>query len=289
MYLRKQMKFIKIFYKFKNIFFYRFKKTSTGIVGNVNNLNEIKDFVFNFSDSENTHLGDILFLLPAIISIQKKYNVKVIASNSIISALEYFGYQHNNYIRDDFIEISYVWSRKKSKNFYIYLNLTDRNIKKKPSELLIDYLNKKNFDIHLIDDLNMNKSGDDKYFVYNNECESGKFRLLRSIRKKLDNKALQLINENKVAIVVGINRNNKIPFVSNYIDMRERTTIIELIQIINSVNIIISYDNAISHLGIILNKNNVYISMRYFSRKYSKYLQSYIFPLCQSKSVIVYL
>ena len=281
---------IKIYKKIKYIISY---KITPGIISDIDN-NSIVNFTFNFEDIENTHTGDILFLLPIILVLQKNYNLSIKSNQQTIKLLEKFGYINNNIIDNNNIEISYIWNNNLRNKNYIYLNLTDKKITKKPSNVLYDYLIDLGYSINKIKNIQYNEEKkiiyDHKYFIYNNECESGLFRLFNA-RKKLQKKANELIRDGIIPICVG-NQNNDLNFIecSYYIDLRGKTNLVDLADLLNNSNsIILTYDNAIAHLATILNKKEVFISMRWFTKKHSKYLKKYIFPLYESKTKIIYI
>lgn len=270
-----------------------YSKRVPGVISDVYS-NKCRTFVFNLNDRKNTHVGDVLFLLPAILILQKNFIVQVQVNDDIKSILLNFGYKEPTQAFTDSIEISYIWNDNISNKNYIWLNLADSNIEMKPSQLILNFLRNNGYELDLEVAMTYKQfkktSFNSSYFIFSNECESGLFRLWFGARFKLDNLALNMNKDGLIPIVVGTRPSNKIPKFHNYIDYRGKTTLSELVEIINSNDLIIlSFDNALAHLGIILNKSKIIISMRWFKIKYSKYLKSYIFPLWDSNSRITYL
>lgn len=283
-YLNKLQKVIK--YKLSS-------KRVPGIISDIDS-NKYQRFVFNLIDRKNTHVGDVLFLLPAILILQRYFLVLVLVNEDIKSLLVNFGYKEPELSFRDSIEITYIWNDNISNKNYIWLNVADSSIEENPSHLILNFLKKNGYpiesDIELIYKAPNKTCFNTNYFIYSNECESGLFRLWFGARGKLDRMAINLNKNGLIPIVVGTKPFNQIPKFVDCIDLRGKTTLSELGEIINSNEIsILSFDNALVHLGVLLNKPKIIISMRWFSFRYTKYLKKCIFPVWNSSSRITYL
>ncbi len=230
-----------------------------------------REFFFDFSD-RTTHLGDRLFFFPLIdLLVKAGYPVRIANGDKLTGVLlqkiiSFSPAQSNKPSETEcviFPAPSFLNFKKIYKKFAV-VDFTDTNCSRKISEEIVcSFKNKFNLCLNDVTfDVKSNKAADSiqkiipseyNYYIFSNYVDSGRFRKLFINEKKLVQKALQLKREGYKIIHVGsvndiASDQRCYPFVD--IDMRGKTNISDIVDIVNSPNVIgaLTYDNFIMHL-----------------------------------------
>ena len=249
------------------------------------------DFIFILNNIKYIHYGDILFYLPLIIVLSRKFRVKIYTSEKTHIFIKYFLKSSKNIVitQNKFINTSkaiiivhpYEFTNYQGLNT-IGLGLPSDYIDKKYPEYLIhqlynylgiDYLYDYSEVISCISFDETPKSNEKKIkpsIFISPYLNSGKFRdMLDFKKKKILNTALNLaLEKNLNLLLIGDIKDRLITYSSkNIIDMRN-TNIIDSIQIVRNSNIKIGvgFDNFWMHYCNLIKKPYTVIFRGRFSK-----------------------
>ena len=278
------------------LYFFLRKKPGYIIIGKAPKNNE---FLFDFSDKNNMHLGDSLFFIPLIkLFIKNNYRFKIIAYNNIKELYHCYG------IPSDYFDIPHLFkpnilvsnwgSRKPSKNKYsleIYINATDSKISlnigsfivgifadifQDPSLFLpVNYIIKPNKS-NLSSDIMYN------YVIVSDEVSSGKFRVTNSMKFKLYNYADKLRANSGARLVhtglkvADFSFNKFIDF-----ELGSNLSVIDLVNLINSDRCIgvISFDTLTAHVACLASVPSYILLKKRVFRHNSEFIKKFLFPI----------
>lgn len=230
-----------------------------------------KSFYFDFTD-RTTHLGDRLFFLPLIkllvlsgyaVSFSKNDKITGVFLDRILGITPVLiqSPSINDYIL--FPAPSYLRLKRKYKNPTI-VNFTDHNCPNKITMTLVDSVIKTfNLDVEISEFKSIIKSNSkshlyqldpsQKYMLFSNYIDSGRFRKLFLNQKKLIKKAdyfkrngFKIVHLGSIADLNADRR--KYDFID--IDLRGKTTISQIIDLVELPCVVgaITYDNFLMHL-----------------------------------------
>lgn len=286
--LIKSMKYI--LYKILNTFLISFIKvvSYSEIVHAKKKLSYVKGkkFFFDFTHS-TTHMGDRLFFFRLIRYLEVN-NFEVFISDSDYSTLELYSTifdihsvklssKNNKY---DYYVIPSPTLNIKNIRFLLSLNLIVCKFTDVKSESILDQLDYgfgkilnlninsrkclQNVDKNMNDGVDVadkyNLSVNQRYYLYSNYIDSGRFRKFFVKEGMLSNKAMDLKNKGFKIIHIGtnldrVNDSKKYSFID--VDLRGKLRLTDLVILIKS-NIVsgaISFDNLIMHISGIYNKD----------------------------------
>lgn len=255
---------------FKKIFF---KKIIPGFyIKRGHNVVSYKENNFHIllNDKKGVHLGDELFWLFTLLTLKKNKSFRFHLDprlkffwnlNGVHSTK--FNLDSNSNIISPYIDYKLIFNRN-----YILVNTSDINISK-PISLYIFcslknyFLVENNFKINsfLKFPKPIFKLKETKYFLFNDEINSGFFRINRTKHNKLISKILELKSLGYKIIKVGtkINKSNNLCDV----DFTNKTDPTDIFRLLNNKNVVgsVTFDNYIMHCTLLLNKK-AYVSFR---------------------------
>lgn len=256
---------------------------------------------FDFSDSRHVHLGDHLFLEPAMRACRDRGIEVVVAPGAAMRAyLHEAGYTvvDPTVVLDQELRVSSVWMydampRHERRRRFLYLNTIDHHIDGPVAEHLAAQVLR----AARVDQTEPDIDGrpflvapgptpldreSGRWLVFNDAVDSGWFRVTSSDRTVLADIAAAKRREGFRIARVGsagdlAQRPERIGIED--LDLRGRTTVVELFRLLGSPKVVgtISFDTLVAHMGIALDKP-ADIRLRRFSRRHSRFLKQYLIP-----------
>lgn len=286
---------------FKQLSFY-FLNQNTGYIFNKSLINEkFNNVIFDFSNTNHFHIGDILYFIPSIIWLQKnKIKIHIIHSNLSKSIIDLLNIKVNHKLNKKnclYISTLDCMTNNREYNNYLFFNTSDYRIKNNIGIFITEIISKKIQICVPLDNFNFwPKLKNDtifpfkNYIIFSDEVISGSFRLNNNYKKKLFESICNSVNNNYLIIRVGMFKST-LKYSNNFIDLGSKTSISELIYLINSKECkeVYSFDSGIAHLGIIFGKKTNIMFKKRLNSNYLNYLKSNIFPITKSHSKIIFL
>ncbi len=302
-----------IFYKLINNFYFKFfLERKSSLIWSFDSFRPYiaKSIFFDFSD-ETTHLGDRLFFLALFYEINN-LGIEIQISDKDgftkdlvkkILGLDLKCYSGKNKDITIFPSPSLLRFKNEYKNSLI-IHFSDTNCRLKITEQLIKSfsnifslrLNSNSLLLSITENNQFSfslKNG--KYFLFNNYINSGGFRKFFVNEKKLYEKAISLKKKGYQVIHVGSeqdfsNDSHYYEFID--IDLRGKTTVIDLIDLIQCPNVfgVITFDNYLMHLAGLYKKTAYVLFRGRFLKKnrihHLKYVNNTFF---EDESKLIYL
>lgn len=279
---------------------------------------EIKKVLFYFPKYEYMHLGDHLFFEPLMNQLVKDgYEVSVFPAKIMEFYFKNLGYRVISELEEDIDLIitrtEFIKEIKKLKNVLLYeylnTNLNEKlcvDIVKKvykviDSTKIIDSLSIKIQYLKLDKELQkeiQNKYNilqDNKYIIFNNYLDSGKFlNIFSNYNKKFEIKLKDLKKQGYYVIHVGSKKDKeKDRKIYNFvdIDLRGKTSVEELFYLIDldNIKVNVGFDAFIMHLFFIKNKKNYIFIRNKITSKRKECIKKYFNPPLYIKEVLSYL
>jgi hypothetical protein len=279
----------------------RSKRLSPGVYV-VNNIDKCPESIgFDLSNGTYVHIGDNIFFEPILRGfVLAGYTVYVAPTSAMEEYYTEAGYKvvDAGVARGKDFVITSIWMycsflKDIRKSVHICLDTADHGMSLPVSDhIRTSLLAKIGVDLNAIPsyvlpyrvngltELLNNIKGN--IYVYNDEIDSGFFRVSNNHYQRLVKSAKVKTQEGFTIVRLGVRPNRNIadeslPFC--HIDLRGMTDIIELFKIFNSPQVVgsISFDTAIAHIAI-LYKKNALVCMRKFSNSHTYHVKKNIFP-----------
>ena len=259
---------------------------------------------FDFSDPRHVHLGDHLFLEPAMRACRDRGARVVVAPHPAMREyLREAGYTvvDRSVARQQELRVSSVWMyddfpSRERRSRVVYLNTIDHHIDAPIAEHLAAHLlraaglERERVAIdgrpYLVapgpSPLDAIPDDGGRWLVFNDAVDSGWFRVTSSDRAALAAVAAAKRREGFRIVRVGSAADlakRPEPIGAEDLDLRGRTSVVELFRLLGSPRVAgtISFDTLVAHMGIAYDKPAI-IRLRRFSKRHARFLQQYLIP-----------
>ena len=255
--------------------------------------------LFDFSDKDSMHLGDSLFFLPSVRWLEENgITVYISAHNAVKELYKCYGIDIDSSSFDvSRIDLTVTnWESKSLLNFntspVIWFNCTDARISEPIGLFILKNIcaianisvpprNWNCWRVKIFRTKNFNQ----KYVIYSEEVDSGKFRVTKKMKLELLSKAVEFSKRNNcILILVGLIPSNKERTKAMVIDLRGKTSLDDLFKILSNKKClkVFSFDTAIAHIAFSLNKNCYVMLKKRILKKNSLYIRKFLFPIMPS-------
>ena len=271
-----------------------------------------------FLDGRLTHIGDQLFFDPLIQNLSSYFDhVDIVPTKPMSEYFRLFG--HNVLTCEVFDAQNYdliitrieeFWNFKKYLSQTIFINTVEKSLKNRITSEIVKSVYQV-LKIPLYNDalkpripnasekkevtttVKQTLSQHQQYLIYSNYVDSGWFRVKKKDRDILEKSALKLAKEHNLTIVhVGTSQDKKNDphFIcyDNYIDLRGKTSIVDLFCLchLENIKICVTFDTFVFHVASLTNTKS-YVRMKKSSSVKMNYLLRCIVPCVNSNSILI--